>query len=169
MITFDHRAFGAKVVRSDRLDAFFMNGGSWHIVAMFQENVVETVPGTSNGPNGYQVPTSEQKTLTKTFFLIVQADADAVVEELRNSVANLEIVARGARDKARTLEEDLKKEVDEHTKARQRAADFSTAVAVKDRDLRAATERSRKLEGDLAKVRRALGELRWKEILDDAG
>lgn len=169
MITFDYRAFGAKVVRSDRLDAFFMNGGSWRIVAMFQEEVVETVHGTSNASNGYQVPTSEQKTFTKTFFLIVQADADAVIEELRNSVANLEAATRGARDKARTLEEDLKKEVDEHTKARQRAADSSTAVAVKDRDLRAATERSRKLEGDLAKVRRALGELRWKEILDDAG
>ena len=161
MLTLDLTSYGARAVRADQMGT--LCDGTWRIVAMFQDDVTEWP-----APSGYNSATAPV-TVKKTFFLIAQTSEEEALKQLR---AALEAQTRNARhafdrsaeiqDKLKAAEENVVRLTEERTRqgtiANRCATERDDAVAAK-----------RKLEGDLAKVRTALGELRWKEILDSKG
>jgi len=157
MITLDLTAYGVKVVRSDQMGVLY--SGTWRIVAMFQEDVTEW-------PNSGYTQANAPVTLKKTFFLIAQTNEEEVLKELRAALDAQTRNAQHANDRQREFEGKLKAaEADVTRLAEERTRQLTIANRCAD-ETRAAVAAKRKLEVDLAKVRTALGELRWKEILD---
>lgn len=159
-----------KIVSTEELES--CTGAGWKLVAVYEvEEVVsltEDVPNPSTkGQNdlGYQSTVSVLRNVvvrSKKFHLAKRLDTR--LEEMRERLHDAQARATSTKKENRSLDEafqNLKKEFD-GVQGRHAAVVDCSHRLVREKEI--AQRKMYKLEGDLAKARKALGELKWKEI-----
>jgi len=153
-----------KVVKPDQLEWETRLG--WSLVCVIQQTRVQTLREIQqqghNHHNGSWVPEQYQMQshIVSDPMFLVEKD-----QEIINREEQLEANAANAREELRKLKlefENAGKQI--KTLEEGKARDIKDQQQLAD-DVRAARDAKRKLEGDLAKVRAAIGDLKWKEIV----
>lgn len=159
-----------KVVQFDQVEQLTSSG--WALVCNVQNQRIDTKKeleqhshSTSHGwiPDKYKIDTA---VVNETLF-VLEKDAEAVDIDrtLQSQLHAAEEYNRKLREKVFALEEDARKLI----KQRDELTKFNVEVTAKrdhfQKERDAGDTRMRKLEEDLAKVRKAVGELKWAEIL----
>ena len=158
-----------KVVTASELD--FLTTQGWRLVFSYQDTTHASCMETEPTPPGYQgyncngtIQVTRYKPNATTYFVLHKTESQ-VIEELNQRAANAEhetSEARRQRDEAKKALEDL-------TKEHQTLKNTSSFDAQRLKNVGEERDRFRttssKLEADLAKVRTAIGERQFNEIL----
>jgi hypothetical protein len=161
-----------EVVEPEVLGSCTRNG--WKILAVIQDDHLEEVTDQEVNPhkdqNGYNystttIPTQRHHKCRRTRFLIGQTGESALSEQiLATDVLATKLFQANALLKEATA--DRTKTENARGAAQRGAEDARKSLEEARRQLHEEQERRRLLEGDMAKVRQAVGDLRWREILD---
>lgn len=151
-----------KLIDGSELELFTSSG--WTIVKTF-ENASEVYGYVENTnamhpTQGYMVPSSNTRShvITRPKFLIeAPEDLDEMLR-LKNLTEELDKKLRAASADVGKANAELKQGVF-------RENQLNGRILQLDADVAAWQAKARKLEGDLAKVRGAIGDLKWKEIV----
>ena len=162
-----------KYAENQEVDAYSLTNltqEGWTVIALLS---AQTTDSTQNSKprydrDGHQLGTDyvdETFVISQPRYLIGKT-RDKVLEELREERRGLKDTSDHHESRADNLGirvEDLKKDVASKEKCIERQVE-SKDKAVRARD--DADDRSRKMEGDLGKLRQALGDIKFKEIIE---
>lgn len=162
-----------KRARPEELDELTRTG--WKVLGTFQEDVLDTasdveVNPNPAGPNEYNymatVCTTRTHRLRQTWF-VVGVDEETTIAQQAKQIAELEQNLL----EARTAQAELIGQLNSAKKDFQAASTdleaTSRCLEEARQDFAEARRGQRKLETDLGKVRQAVGDLRWREILGE--
>jgi hypothetical protein len=135
----------------------------WRLIAALAEETpnYEDVNGHSYTWNGH----GTTPPIFKRLLFLVGRDLDATVADLAAERDRAQDYAKRMEDQAEERKKELVKAEKELKQALDAGEILMRAVETKDIEVKLLTEALRKMEIDMAKVRNAVGELKWKEIV----
>jgi hypothetical protein len=152
----------SKAIFGAQLEEYTRQG--WVIKSRYKDSFASTMPTQVPVPsNNGSYPTTmsgSEAVVTSTTYFVVERDEEVVVreEQLQAEVARL-------LTETRDLKNALDKAAITTSNAEAKAQRAAETVAGASQELRDNATRISALEGQLAKVRRAIGEIQYKEIL----
>jgi len=164
-----------KVVAAEDVELYAGGLSSWSVAAVYQERCIELrddhEPDQQGQYAGATILVQRHHTVTRTFFVLRQTIDDALLEALtsQKNAEEKRLQADKAAEAARAEAEKAEAE------RKQTAVELLRAEGESDRRVRRIDELAgrngelreqlRKMENDLAAVRRAIGDRAWNEIV----
>ena len=159
-----------RVASPDQLD--LLTGTGWKILAMYEEDHLETVYDTEpnphpKDPNDYSHTTTlsvnrSHRCRRTQFLLGYEADSHRAEQALKLEQTVMALgVATGELEQLLTAQKTVEEDRDRLKRVSERGSVRVTELLD---EVKHEQARVRRIEADMAKVRQAVGDLRWREI-----
>ncbi len=171
MMRFDPDLTGQlKVVTAPEVEALTLSG--WHLVFTYQDTcqvqLTDSEPDLRPPNSGYynsgMVSVTRYKPIDITYF-VMRFEENSAIARMTNDLESLGKAVVGERESRIKAEKNLADAEKRVTEAKRAIDDAGARAGNISSQLENARTSNRKLEADLAKVRTAIGELKFKEIV----